>query len=192
LLTEAGIDIESRERDLSTMIESQFADLRHLPYRLYAVFIHHGSVEFGHYYIYIFDFKKEVWRKYNDNEVTEVRNTAEIFENQDRQNPPTPYFLVYVHEGKKDLLADPVCRQMAAVLGPLPEHPVGSMMDVITTVTTTEDVEMADPPAYQEGADGPAPGMEQNHSTDRSNSRSSKEPLDRAASGEWRPDDDAD
>ena len=48
------------------MISSQFADFNNLPYRLYAVFVHHGSVSFGHYYIYIFDFDKKIWRKYND------------------------------------------------------------------------------------------------------------------------------
>jgi ubiquitin carboxyl-terminal hydrolase 25/28 len=97
------------------MIASQFADSKILPYRLYAVFMHQGSVEFGHYYIYIYDFKKEIWRKYNDNEITEVQNTAEIFENQGRVNPPTPYFLVYVNAAMKDRLVEPVCREIFEV-----------------------------------------------------------------------------
>jgi ubiquitin carboxyl-terminal hydrolase 25/28 len=67
-------------------------------------------VEFGHYYIYIFDFEKNIWRKYNDSYVTEVHNTAEIFGNQSIRNPPTPYFVVYVHDRVRARVAQPVCR----------------------------------------------------------------------------------
>src|SRR5438105_3829259 len=94
------------------MITSQFIDYKRLAYRLYAVFMHQGSAEFGHYYIYIFDFKKNLWRKYNDNEVTEVQNPAEIFENSGRPSPPTPYFLVYVNDSMKERLVEPVCREI--------------------------------------------------------------------------------
>jgi ubiquitin carboxyl-terminal hydrolase 25/28 len=78
--------------------------------------MHQGSVEFGHYYIYIYDFDKEVWRKYNDNEITEVQDTSEIFgkseRNSERANPPTPYFLVYVNAAMKNRLVEPVCREI--------------------------------------------------------------------------------
>lgn len=94
------------------MISSQFVDFKHLAYRLFAVFVHSGTVSFGHYYIYIYDFKQDIWRKYNDEYVTEVQNLDEIFKSQDRQNPPTPYFLVYVNDTMKDRLASPVCREM--------------------------------------------------------------------------------
>jgi ubiquitin carboxyl-terminal hydrolase 25/28 len=136
------------------MISSQFVDFKHLAYRLYAVFVHHGSVEFGHYYIYIFDFRKNVWRKYNDTEVTEVTNTDEIFKNQERQNPPTPYFLVYVNDGLKDRLADPVCRQI--IEDPAPSETVRSTEATVpmegvtaTTLTPQQDLDM-ELPAYDE------------------------------------------
>ncbi|KAJ9197928.1 hypothetical protein DTO164E3_5484 [Paecilomyces variotii] len=145
--------VEQEIRDTQAMISSQFADYKHLPYRLYAVFVHHGSVEFGHYYIYIYDFKKDVWRKYNDSDITEVHNRAEIFESQGR-NPPTPYFLVYVNERMKDRLVQPVCREIAensastaedtAAQATIPAAAQGE-----DTVTTSEDVDM-DPPAYDE------------------------------------------
>lgn len=95
------------------MISSNFNDSTKLAYRLYAVFMHQGSVEFGHYYIYIYDFKKDIWRKYNDNDIAEVKDTAEIFRNPNRMNPPTPYFLVYVNAAMKDRLVEPVCRMIA-------------------------------------------------------------------------------
>ena len=66
--------IDQQAQETKAMISNQFADYRNLPYRLYAVFVHHGSVSFGHYWIYIYDFRKDIWRKYNDEYVTEVKN----------------------------------------------------------------------------------------------------------------------
>lgn len=97
------------------------------------MFVHHGSVSFGHYYIYIFDFERNVWRKYNDNYVTEVNNLDEIFKDEGQPNPPTPYFLVYVNDAMKDRLANPVCREILEA----------------STASTNEDMDM-NPPAYDE------------------------------------------
>lgn len=102
------MDIESTRQ----LIASQFTEYQKLPYRLYAVFMHHGSVSFGHYWIYIYDFQKNVWRKYNDEYVTEVQNLDEIFKDGRETNPPTPYFLVYINDEMKDRLVDPVCRDV--------------------------------------------------------------------------------
>jgi len=57
-----------------------------------------GSVSFGHYWIYIYDFKEKIWRKYNDEYVTTVTDPKEVFEHLDSNNPATPYFLVFVRE----------------------------------------------------------------------------------------------
>lgn len=126
------------------MISSQFVDYKHLAYRLYAVFVHHGSVEFGHYYIYIFDFRRNVWRKYNDNEVAEIQELDEIFKNQGRSNPPTPYFLVYVNDALRDRLVDPVCRAIGNAPPELPPRPANEVNETNTdtamggvTATTT-------------------------------------------------------
>jgi len=105
-------DVEVEIKNLTSNIQSQFTDLRSLPYRLQSVFIHRGSVSFGHYWIYIYDFTKDIWRKYNDGYVTEVKNREEIFE-QEAYNPATPYFLVYVKDEAKDELVEPVCRHLA-------------------------------------------------------------------------------
>ncbi|EEH48859.2 ubiquitin-specific protease UBP2 [Paracoccidioides brasiliensis Pb18] len=174
LLTKIGI--EDRERGLLALIESQFADLRHLAYSLYAVFVHHGSVEFGHYYIYIFDFDKNLWRKYNDSEVTEVHSKAEIFERQNLHNPPTPYFLVYVNERMKERLVKPVNREIEeispCVVSPLPAPaPDSEPVKVLrgqqangsgpsqTETSASKDVNMDEPPAYNEIEYVPAAGM---------------------------------
>lgn len=149
------------------MIDSQFADFRHLPYRLQAVFVHHGSVAFGHYYIYIYDFDKDVWRKYNDTNVTEIHDQAEIFEHRGEQNPPTPYFLVYVHDRLKGRLVDPVCRDIAEREE---TRPTDGAMDM-SPDKPTEDVEMEDLPSYRESVTGPAgTNIHNNPTTGRSHS----------------------
>lgn len=161
------------------MITNLFADYRCLAYRLYAVFMHHGSVEFGHYYIYIYDFKKEIWRKYNDNDVREVQDPAEIFAVRQEENPPTPYFLVYVHDSMKDRLVDPVCREIfdpfpSGPSSPPPQqqqeqprprsNPEDTTMEDARMTTPTE--KPADPPAYDqvlaEGVGSPGMGANPN------------------------------
>ncbi|KAI9038196.1 ubiquitin-specific protease UBP2 [Aspergillus affinis] len=145
--------IDQEIKDTQTMISSQFADSRRLPYRLYAVFVHHGSVTFGHYYIYIRDFERNIWRKYNDNYVTEVNDLDEIFMNNDRQNPPTPYFLVYVNDGMKERLVDPVCRGVVENQADNhePQGPADPPTDMegVTTQAAPSEVEM-NPPSYEE------------------------------------------
>jgi len=147
-------EIDQEAQDTKMLISNQFAEYQNLPYRLYAVFVHHGSVSFGHYWIYIYDFRKDIWRKYNDEYVTEVKNLDEIFKNTDNPNPPTPYFLVYINERMKDRLVDPVCRDIAQ---PMPDAPIAenltempvAMEDVQTTHPASQEVNM-DPPSYDE------------------------------------------
>lgn len=106
------IAIDDQMKTLSTQIHSQFNDLRAIPYRLHSVFIHRGFVSSGHYWIYIYDFSKKIWRKYNDGYVTEVKDVKEIFEQDPEPRPSTPYFLVYIKDTSKDVLVDPVCRDI--------------------------------------------------------------------------------
>jgi ubiquitin carboxyl-terminal hydrolase 25 len=158
--------VEQEIKEIQGMVATQFVDSRHLAYRLYAVFMHQGSVEFGHYYIYIYDFGHDVWRKYNDAQVMEVQNRAEIFDNEQRLNPPTPYFLVYVNDSMKDRLVDPVCREIIDILPALVPYEPQSMTDIDTsttidgvpTMTMSDDVNM-DPPPYEEWANRGPTGM---------------------------------
>jgi hypothetical protein len=120
LTSTAQTDLMSRSKDLSTNINSQFADsaFRRHAYRLHAAFFHHGTASSGHYWIYIYDFRKEIWLKYNDTRVEEVKDTNEIFrrppEAELRQwnGPSNPYYLVYVRDEDKDKLVESVCRDM--------------------------------------------------------------------------------
>lgn len=119
-ITEGGeatkLEVESIDQEMKTLvtsINSQFNDLRKIPYRLQSVFIHRGFVHSGHYWIYIRDFDANIWRKYNDGYVTEVKDTKEIFEQESSERPATSYFVVYVKDELKDKLVNPVCRDIA-------------------------------------------------------------------------------
>jgi len=102
--------LESRIRDLNSNIASQFNDLWKIPYQLQSVFIHRGFHNSGHYWIYIYDFPKKMWRKYNDGYVTEVKDMTEIFGQEPGDRPATPYFVVYVKDEAKETLVESVCR----------------------------------------------------------------------------------
>lgn len=116
------------------------------------MFIHHGSVDFGHYYLFIYDFEKNTWRKYNDSDVTEVPK-SEVLNNRDVRNPPTPYFLVYVHDGFKDRLVQPVCREIQ-------ESQLSSQMDTSQSSEVFNPTQhMEELPAYNETSSVP-PGMD--------------------------------
>jgi ubiquitin carboxyl-terminal hydrolase 25 len=128
-------EIMSRSKDLSTNINSQFADsaFRRHAYRLHAAFFHHGTASSGHYWIYIYDFRKEMWLKYNDTRVEEVKDTNEIFRRPSEaefgqwNGPSNPYYLVYVRDEDKDKLVESVCRDVQ-----------------LPAVEPTRDIEMAD------------------------------------------------
>ena len=104
--------LDFKIKDLTVNINSQFSDMRTMPYRLHSVFIHRGYVSSGHYWIYIYDFPRKLWRKYNDGYVTEVDDTKEIFERDPEGRPATPYYLVYVKADSTELLVDSVCREV--------------------------------------------------------------------------------
>lgn len=99
-------------RQLEERIESHFDGLKDHPYRLHAIFIHRGTATGGHYWIYIHDFKENIWRKYNDERVTEVTDIKEIF-TQEEKWPATSTGIVYVREEGKDALTEAVKRDPA-------------------------------------------------------------------------------
>ncbi|KAG0664946.1 ubiquitin-specific protease ubp2 [Maudiozyma exigua] len=87
--------------DLEGKISHQFDKFHNIGYTLFAVFIHRGEASYGHYWVYINDPNQSgIWRKYNDESVTEV-NESEVF-NFTEGNTATPYFLVFVKNEDKE------------------------------------------------------------------------------------------
>ena len=120
--------------------------MREHPYRLQAAFFHRGTEGSGHYWVYIYDFRKQIWRKYNDGYVTEVQDTSEIFraptaaELHTWSGPPNPYFLVYVRDDVKEGLVESVCRDIV----PLPEPPAPKSQFDAMNPNGAEDIQMSD------------------------------------------------
>ena len=111
-------NIKSRIANLEQQIKEAFVDMRKHPYRLHAAFFHRGGASGGHYWVYIYDHKKEVWRSYNDDRVNVVANLNEIFGKPADTNaygyatPANPYFLVYVKEELVGKLVESVKRDI--------------------------------------------------------------------------------
>ncbi|KAI9666197.1 MAG: ubiquitin-specific protease ubp2 [Bathelium mastoideum] len=97
-------------------INASFAHLHEHSYRLYALCMHRGNPGFGHYWVYIHDFINGVWRKYNDDKVEVVDfPEIEIFQPSEEKSPiPTPHYIMYVREDRKELVGEPLCRRPLA------------------------------------------------------------------------------
>ena len=106
-------------------------DQRNVCYRLHSVFIHRGGATSGHYWIYIYDFERKIWRKYNDGYVTKV-DATEIFGRDHLMPPATPYFLTYIKDGLQDQLISCVHRNPVELPSEIVDDTV--MEDVIPSV----------------------------------------------------------
>jgi len=130
-------------------MNSEFTDLRQHRYLLHAAFFHRGTQGSGHYWVYIFDFKQEIWRKYNDGYVSKVEDTTEIFgrpseaEFKSWGGPANPYFLVYVKAGEENSLVECVHRDI--IPPPPATGPVTSQMTELPPGRGNMDHEMSDP-----------------------------------------------
>ena len=87
-------------------------------------------VNSGHYWIYIRDFKRSIWRKYNDEYVL-VAKEEDIYDTQPTNRPATPYFLVYIKDDQKDELVDAVYRDVE-------EIPHASQQDIMMSEDYTD------------------------------------------------------
>lgn len=130
-ISELTSELESISTQITALkrsLEGQFMDLHEHEYKLHSVFIHRGEAGGGHYWVYIYDFERDIWREYNDEHVSEIRDTRRIFEKNGSAGG-TPYYLVYVQTGKMKDLVDVVCRDVQEV--PVESWP--AQMEGVTT-----------------------------------------------------------
>ncbi|AMD22035.1 HGL305Cp [Eremothecium sinecaudum] len=93
--------LDNQAADIEHQITSNMENFKSIGYSLFAVFIHKGEASYGHYWVYLKDhINNGIWRKYNDESVTEV-NENEVFYFAEN-NTATPYFLVYIKDSHKD------------------------------------------------------------------------------------------
>ncbi|CAD6503044.1 BgTH12-02715 [Blumeria graminis f. sp. triticale] len=103
--------ISMRIAVLQQNLKNQFTDMRKHEYKLHALFIHHGEAGGGHYWVYIYDSVHDIWRQYNDEHVTEVRNRDFIFKHE-TVGGGTPYYVVYVRSSELNEIVNPVFREV--------------------------------------------------------------------------------
>lgn len=116
-IDELGMEIDEIKNEIGILqekLQNQFIDMRNHEYTLHAVFIHHGEVGGGHYWVYIYDAENDIWRQYNDESVSQVRNRDYIFKHES-VSEGSPYYVVYVQSSMQKELVDPVCRDLQQV-----------------------------------------------------------------------------
>ncbi|KAL7951448.1 hypothetical protein V8C42DRAFT_304114 [Trichoderma barbatum] len=89
-------ELQQRQETLEESLGSQ----KRISYRLHAVICHRGHLTSGHYWVWIHDFEANVWRWYNDADVRENKDTAEVLRTLSTSGEP--YFLCYVRDEDKD------------------------------------------------------------------------------------------
>ncbi|PNY24948.1 Ubiquitin carboxyl-terminal hydrolase 2 [Tolypocladium capitatum] len=91
-------------RELEKTREEHLESMKSIPYRLHAVICHRGHLMSGHYWVWICDFEDRVWRWYNDADVRENKDTAEVLSKLSTSGEP--YFLCYVRDDDKGKYVD--------------------------------------------------------------------------------------
>lgn len=107
-------NISTRIAMLKRKLTEQFTDLTKFEYKLQTVFIHRGESGGGHYWIYLYDFENDIWREYNDDHVSIIKDRKKIF-HPDPAQSGTPYYLAYVRSADKKDLVDAVVREAKEV-----------------------------------------------------------------------------
>lgn len=96
---------DTQRQSIQAVVDDHFSGLKKERYLLHAVICHGGNVRAGHYWVWIRDFKRNVWLKYNDSIVTEESGDSQSV--LDKLNEGgDPYYLAYVLEDKKDELVE--------------------------------------------------------------------------------------
>lgn len=104
--------INSKISRLESEMDDVFREARDRPYRLHAIFTHRGGTKGGHYWIYIYDFQNEMWRRYNDDKV-ELVSSSDIFEREAGSMPSASTGVVYIRKDLIHQLTEAVRREPA-------------------------------------------------------------------------------
>ncbi|RWA10545.1 hypothetical protein EKO27_g4552 [Xylaria grammica] len=84
---------------------SAFDSMKQHKFCLHAMICHGGGMNAGHYWVWVRDFKNQVWYKYNDSVVTkDSRNSQQVID--ELNNSGDPYYVAYVQDELKDSLVD--------------------------------------------------------------------------------------
>ncbi|KAI1385745.1 cysteine proteinase [Hypoxylon trugodes] len=96
---------EKEVTDLNQKEETIFGAMNKEKYNIHAVICHRGGTAAGHYWVWIRDFQRNVWYRYNDETVTEDgRDTDAVL--KDLNETGDPYYVAYVRDELKEDLVD--------------------------------------------------------------------------------------
>ncbi|KAF4449784.1 Ubiquitin carboxyl-terminal hydrolase 2 [Fusarium austroafricanum] len=137
--------------ELEGAVGEYHSQLNKNPYRLHAVICHRGQLMSGHYWVWIHDFERDVWRKYNDSSVEVTHSTNEVLTTLSTSGEP--YFLCYVRDEDKEKYVDVPRRRRPSPAS----NALSQTMDADgdTMVTDDEPVKASEstqerPPSYSE------------------------------------------
>jgi ubiquitin carboxyl-terminal hydrolase 25 len=119
----------SKERERQEL-SNLFTDMKTVAYRLHAVICHGGGLGSGHYWVWIYDFERNVWRSYNDERVEVHANKDKVL--NDLNNGASPYYVAYVREDEVDRLVRIPERHISAPA----EQAITAADEVIQSVDT--------------------------------------------------------
>ncbi|KAK3290624.1 uncharacterized protein B0H64DRAFT_331941 [Chaetomium fimeti] len=121
---------EKAERErLMAERDGIFGDARAMAYRLHAVVCHAGTTaSAGHYWVWIHDFERNVWRKYNDT-VVSVHPAEFVFGELNTKGEP--YYLAYVRADQVPGLVS-IPRRKPLAPPPVPPRPTSAEDTLMT------------------------------------------------------------
>ncbi|KAJ2992138.1 hypothetical protein NUW58_g2271 [Xylaria curta] len=109
ILWETGQRVDEADfREISDLKREEanaFSSMKQHKYCLHAMICHGGGMHAGHYWVWVRDFKNQVWYKYNDSLVTkDSRDSQQVID--ELNNSGDPYYVAYVRDELKDDLVE--------------------------------------------------------------------------------------
>ncbi|KAI4594026.1 ubiquitin-specific protease ubp2 [Pestalotiopsis sp. 9143b] len=134
----------SDANDTEKKVTSYYESLQEHKYRLHSVICHSGGASAGHYWVWIRDFERNCWLKYNDSVVTvDKRDPQAVIDELNKSGDPC--YVAYVRDhDKSDLVGIP---QRTPIIPKEPKEMPSqkqSQMQRIDGVEPDDDVDMTD------------------------------------------------
>lgn len=120
-----------------------FSSMKLHKYCLHAMICHGGGMNAGHYWVWVKDFKNQVWYKYNDSVVTkDSRESQQVID--ELNNSGDPYYVAYVRDELKDALVEVPQRTQRAEGDPLVTEAPG--LEIIDSIAIDTPLQPANSP----------------------------------------------
>ncbi|KRX00934.1 hypothetical protein PPERSA_09540 [Pseudocohnilembus persalinus] len=97
--------LQEKIKQKKAEIDIFYTEFKEHPYYLQSIFVHQGGAQAGHYYCYVFDFNKDIWIKFSDQDIQEtdeqtVFNEALGGEKKDQ----SAFGLIYIPKSLKETM----------------------------------------------------------------------------------------